>query len=342
MSRKNVKYEERVRELIARDGFVRAGALAEALSVSRQTAHARLKAMVEAGVLVREGAGRGSRYRLAEREPHVFRYPRAGLEEDRVWSELVERVPPLGALTGQAQAAYSYALTELVNNAVDHSGATVVEIRVEPQSDALNLEVLDDGVGIFRHVAEGLGLGSVIEAAQELSKGKTTTMADRHTGEGIFFTSKVADVFLVESGDLAWRVDNERDDSALLRLDPPRRGTRVRFEARPARCRSLRAIFDEYTDDFEFARTRMVVKLFEYGVAFVSRSEAKRLVANLDRFEEVIFDFHGVEGVGQGFADEVFRVWAREHPRVNVRVERMNEPVAFMVERARRRAALDH
>lgn len=166
-------------------------------------------------------------------------------------------------------------------------------------------------------------------------------MADRHTGEGIFFTSKVADVFVVESGDLAWRVDNERDDSALMQLSPPRAGTRVSFQARPAHCRSLRAIFDEYTNDFEFSHTRIIVKLFEYGVTFVSRSEAKRLMSNLERFEEVILDFHGVDGVGQSFADEVFHVWARHHPGVKLVPERMNEPVAYMVERALRTAAAD-
>jgi len=341
----NVKYEAKVRELLAKDGSVRAGALAAALGVSRQTAHARLRALVDSGVLVLEGAGRGSHYRLAEAVPanFTFRYARAGLAEDHVWNEVVHRVPAVGDLSGQARDAYNYALTELVNNAIDHSAAELVEVRVEtePETGALIVDVIDDGVGIFRHVAGELGLASPFEAAQELSKGKTTTMADRHTGEGIFFTSKVADVFVVESDELAWRVDNERDDSALMQLSPPRAGTRVSFRSRPAHIRSLRAIFDEYTDDFEFARTRMVVKLFEYGVTFVSRSEAKRLMSNLDRFEEVVLDFHDVQGVGQGFADEVFRVWARDHPGVKLIPERMNEPVAYMVARARRRAEAD-
>lgn len=341
----NVKYEATIRELVARDGSVRAGRLAAALGVSRQTAHARLKALVDSGVLIREGAGRGSRYRLVESAPahFTFRYARAGLEEDRVWDDIAERVPAVGGLSGQARDAYSYAVTELVNNAIDHSAAELVEVHVqtEPKTGALIVDVIDDGVGIFRHVADALGLVNAFEAAQELSKGKTTTMADRHTGEGIFFTSKVADVFVAESDELVWRVDNERDDSALMQLSPPRTGTRVSFRARPARCRSLREIFEEYTDDFEFSRTRMVVKLFEYGVTFVSRSEAKRLMSKLDRFEAVILDFHDVRGVGQGFADEVFRVWAKEHPRVKLVAERMNEPVAFMVARARRRAGAD-
>ena len=94
----------------------------------------------------------------------------------------------------------------------------------------------------------------------------------------------------------------------------------------------------DYTEDFEFVRTRTVVKLFAIGMRFVSRSEAKRLVRGLDRFREVVLDFSGVDGVGQAFADEVFRVWSGEHPEVRLVPESMSEPVAFMVERARRRA----
>ena len=66
----------------------------------------------------------------------------------------------------------------------------------------------------------------------------------------------------------------------------------------------------------------------------MSRSQARRLVSGLERFREVVLDFRGVELVGQGFADEVFRVWARQHPEVALIPTAMNEAVAFMVERA--------
>lgn len=81
-----------------------------------------------------------------------------------------------------------------------------------------------------------------------------------------------------------------------------------------------------------------MVKLYAIGVRFVSRSEARRLLHNLDRFREVELDFEGVQGVGQGFADEVFRVWANDHPEVRLVPTRMNRAVEFMVERARRAA----
>ncbi len=126
---------------------------------------------------------------------------------------------------------------------------------------------------------------------------------------------------------------------AVGALDPPIEGTRVRVEIDPAAARKLTDVFDEYTENFEFSRTRTVIKLFAIGTEFVSRSQAKRLLHGLANFREVVLDFKGVDIVGQGFADEVFRIWAREHPEVNLVPTEMCEPVAFMVERALRGAS---
>lgn len=71
----------------------------------------------------------------------------------------------------------------------------------------------------------------------------------------------------------------------------------------------------------------------------MSRSQARRLVSGLERFREVVLDFRGVELVGQGFADEVFRVWAKQHPESALIPVDMSDAIAFMVERAIRGAS---
>lgn len=85
--------------------------------------------------------------------------------------------------------------------------------------------------------------------------------------------------------------------------------------------------------------TRTVVKLFGLGRDFVARSEARRLLHGLEVFREVVVDFDGVRGIGQGFADEIFRVFGREHPEVRLVPVNMNEAVQFFVERALRARA---
>jgi anti-sigma regulatory factor (Ser/Thr protein kinase) len=333
-----VDRKRHILELLHGRVFLQPREVARALGVTRQTAHRHLRKLVEEGVLVVEGAGRGTRYRRAE-PVDARRYPTAGLEEDRVWAELSGPGSIAARLPAPAGAVLQYALTELVNNAIDHSAAPEVSVEIVEREGTVELGVEDEGVGIFRHLRDRLDLESELAALQELSKGGATTMPSRHTGEGIFFTSKAANRFEISSRALRWVVDNRRHDMAVGELDPPVRGTRVRVEIDPTGARDLMAIFAEYTDDFEFSRTRTIVRLFAIGTEFVSRSEAKRLVRGLDRFREVVIDFEGVGLVGQGFADEVFRVWSAAHPKVRLTPVGMAEPIAFVVERARRAGA---
>jgi anti-sigma regulatory factor (Ser/Thr protein kinase) len=322
--------------------------VAEASGTSRQAAHRQLARLVRAGALTSEGKGRATRYhpvpvggavpvRRPGLPPPAFehRYPRAGLAEERVWGEVAAALPALADPAARnARLVMTYAFTEMVNNAVDHSGAPAVTVRAGGDARVLWFEVDDAGVGAFENVRARLGLADALAGLQEISKGKRTTQPDRHSGEGIFFTSKMADHFELRANGLAWLVDNLRGDQAVGTA-PGRPGTTVRFEL--AADKSLRPadVFARYTHDLEFDTTRTVVKLFSYGVHFVSRSEAKRLLEGLERFRHVILDFAGVEAVGQGFADEVFRVWHRAHPAVELLPENMAPPVAFMVGRAR-------
>jgi anti-sigma regulatory factor (Ser/Thr protein kinase) len=194
-------------------------------------------------------------------------YRREGLREDDVWRELRTR-PPLSSLPENTERIVHYAVTELVNNAIDHSSADQVEVLLSPTRAPVAFDVIDDGVGIFEHLRSRLGLPDGLAALQELSKGKTTTQPERHTGEGIFFVSKIADFFEIDSAGLSWKVDNLRSDMSVGSA-PPRRGTRVRFEVNPDKVRSLKEVFDEYAHDYEFSKTRVVVKLFSVGVRFV-------------------------------------------------------------------------
>ncbi len=320
---------------LLRQGATTSSEVARSLGVSRQAAHARLRALVARGQVVREGAARATRYRLPGAARWERRFPLAGLAEDQVHRQMAAEVGALAELAADAAEVVAYVVTELVNNAIDHSGGREVRVAAETEGARLGVEIEDDGVGAFAHVRDRLALPDELAALQEISKGKTTTAPDAHTGEGLFFASKAVDFFRLASGRLAWLVDNRRGDVAVESIDPPRQGTLARVEIDLDHVRPIRELFEEYTQDHEFSKTRTVVRLFAYGVRFVSRSEAKRLLHGLDRFRDVVLDFRGVEGVGQGFADEVFRVWARAHPETRLLPVEMNPAVEFMVGRAR-------
>jgi hypothetical protein len=254
-----------------------------------------------------------------------------GLSEDIVWRRVAEnlnldRESPAGKIMG-------YAFTEMLNNAIDHSASEAATITWWVGADQWSFEVRDYGVGAYPKLREGLHLASDFEAVQELSKGKRTTDRQRHTGEGIFFTSKAVDIFRLTSSGVRWTVDNLRHDTALG-VVPTSVGTSVVCQIDPQTDRSLAGIFLEFSRDHAFVTTRPVVKLFEIGTTFVSRSEARRLLDGLEAdFDTVEVDFAGVTDVGQGFVDELLRVWPAAHPDKSVIPINMNPAVQFMIER---------
>ena len=226
---------------------------------------------------------------------------------------------------------------EMLNNAIDHSQSELVHVKWWVNSATWAFEVSDDGVGALANLRMGLGLDNDFESVQELTKGKRTTDPTHHTGEGIFFTSKAVDVFQLTSAGVRWTVDNLREDVALgLVASSP--GTIVRCQLDPSTDRDLANLFRHFSRDHDFVRTRPAVKLFGLGLAFVSRSEARRLLDGLDTdFDEVEVDFAGVQDVGQGFIDELLRVWPSTHPGKKVVPINMNAAVEFMVRRGLQR-----
>jgi len=315
-------------------GSVRSGDLVKATGKSRQAVHNNLVALCREGLLTREGAGRSAHYVFAGDRERIYDYALEQLDEALVWEEVQDR-PPFSNSTGSALNGFAYAFTEMLNNAIDHSQGKHVSVRVGTEDEALWFSIEDDGIGALASVMNKFDLATPLEALQEISKGKTTTAPEEHSGEGLFFVSKLADAFSLESQELQWIVDNVRHDTAVG-SSAVSVGTRVRFQANPATIQDLRELFGAYTTDLAFDTTQTVVKLFEIGHVFVSRSEAKRLLHNLERFRHVILDFAGVDQIGQGFADEVFRVWRRAHPEVRISTINTEPAVGWMVARAQR------
>jgi anti-sigma regulatory factor (Ser/Thr protein kinase) len=329
---------DRVRQLVDRRGEIQNSDVASALGVSPATAHRLLQALVLGGALQRHGKGRATRYRLRALQR---RFRLKDLDEHRVWDEVAAEIARIRPLQPDVARSLAYAASEILNNAVDHSRGRAVEVAVSFDKRGSTVTTIkDDGIGVFRRVCEDFGYATPQDAIVQLEKGKLTSDPDRHSGEGLFFSSKAVTRFRLESQGVAWVVDNQVQDSGIAPSDVGR-GTRVRLETVPGHVPRLEDLFATYTDPatLQFARTRATIKLAALGTVLVSRSEAKRLVVRLTDFRHVTLDFAGIEVVGQGFCDEVFRVFARAHPEVALEPVGMNDTVAFMVARARAAAA---
>jgi len=102
--------------------------------------------------------------------------------------------------------------------------------------------------------------------------------------------------------------------------------------------RTIESVFNEFSsgpDEYQFNKTVIPVRLAQYeNEKLVSRSQAKRLLVRIEKFQYVIFDFAGVSTIGQAFADEIFRVYAARHPEINLLPVNMEENVKKMITRA--------
>ena len=199
------------------------------------------------------------------------------------------------------------------------------------------MQIQDFGVGIFAKIQKTLNLEEKSFAVLELAKGKFTSDPQSHTGEGIFFTSKVTDFFRIRSDDISFIGGTEKNHSFLFSKQEDKKGTTVLMNVKVNRTTTIGEIMDQYTqapEDYGFSKTVVPVKLLEYGgvnPVFVSRSQARRLMMHFDQFETVMLDFEGVEDIGQGFADEVFRVFKNQHPGIEVIPIHCNKSVNNMI-----------
>ncbi len=89
------------------------------------------------------------------------------------------------------------------------------------------------------------------------------------------------------------------------------------------------------TVDEGFVQTMIPVKeVCQYGEP-IARSQARRILYRLEQFRKVEFDFDGVEFMGQGFADEVFRVLQNQYPDMELVPVNANDTVLGMVKHVR-------
>jgi anti-sigma regulatory factor (Ser/Thr protein kinase) len=311
------------------------GRAAVKFGISRQAVQQRVNSLIKEGALEAHGNTRARKYSLKSNYVLSETIPVAGLEEDVVYRERV--APLLQGVPDNLQKICNYGFTEMLNNVVDHSESASVSIWMSRTSAVIEFDIIDYGIGIFKKIKNALNLDDERQSLLELSKGKMTTNPAKHTGEGIFFTSRAFDHFsLVSSGLFFWhRTDH---DDWLVEDRSFVGGTGVKMRICTHSPTQLKDVFHRFSTpnrEHDFSRTHVPLALAQYGENnLVSRSQAKRVLGRFDQFEEVLLDFDGVRFVGQAFADEVFRVFRRENPTIKLHWIRANSEVEGMIHRA--------
>lgn len=310
-------------------------------SISRQAVSKHLKKLVDEQWLIAQGATNNRTYTLGPRRKNQVKITlNRTTDESRVFFEhfswVVEDLP------SNIDEIIFIGFTEMVNNAIDHSQGTECTIDIERSTDNVLLTIIDNGEGIFRRIKREFDLYDERQAIFELSKGKLTTDPENHSGQGIFFTSRMFDRFLIESSHLSFFHDEDSEFN-ILEDDTPEvevGGTGIVMEITLNTTRTAKEVYDAYTgnenEDYGFNKTVVPVSLSRFGQEqLVSRSQAKRLLSRIENFKIVVFDFQGIDRIGQAFADEIFRVYALKNPDIQLLFKNENTDIENMIQRSK-------
>jgi len=327
---------------IKKQGQVTTADLVGLTGLSRAYAQRFLKNLADEGVIALMGKANQAHYIFPSKKGAINAKPlmvrrimtNKGLAEDKVLREIKEESAIFQSLAGNVSSTLDYAFTEMLNNAIEHSTSEKIDVVVMRTATDIRFMVADRGIGIFNNIMKKKRLGTTIEAIQDLLKGKETTEPAAHSGEGIFFTSKIADLLTIKSFEKKLVFDNARQDIYVKDVKPVR-GTRVDFVLGLRSKKKLVDLFDKYTDEsFQFSKTEVKVKLYHQDVDYVSRSQARRILTGLEKFKTIELDFKDVKTIGQAFADEVFRIWQAQHKDVKFVIKDANGNIMIMIKRA--------
>lgn len=297
--------------------------------ISRRRARKLLNALVDAQWLSVSGSTRKPLWQPGTLRQVVHTYALAGLQEDLPWSR--DFAPHLDLRPSVARLA-QHAFTELLNNAIDHSGGQGVTVSVRQTAMHLQLLVSDDGCGIFDRIEQSWQIGDPQLAMLELGKGKLSSMPERHCGHGLFFVARAADIFDLHANRQAFQRRPGRSGWSPVR-PLARPGTSIFLAIALDTPRTLDEVLRAQADHgYAFEQTEVPLRLLTGPmVGLESRAQARRVTARLAQFRRATLNFSGVDDIGPAFADELFRVYARAHPEVQLHPEAMAPRVAAMV-----------
>lgn len=334
--------KSQIKKLAFERKVVKSGDFLQSSGLSRQYIARLLKEMVASGELIKGGNTRKAIYSLPENAIYVnpklnLKLKNKNLEEDRILDKMRLSLSGYNKLGSEVKKSFDYSFSEILNNAIEHSASQTVDINVGINNSLIEFTIRDEGVGVFENIMNKYKLNSEIEAVQDLLKGKTTTAPHAHSGEGIFFSSKACDQFEIDSHKIILQVNNILPDVFIRDSSISQKGSLVRWKTSLNSQRLLSDIFSQYQKDkdlFEFDLTSVYVHLYTLDTIYISRSQARRLLVGLDKFKKIILDFSKVETIGQGFADEIFRVFKENNPSIIIEYKNAISVVESMIKHA--------
>lgn len=305
----------------------------ESFEISLNTVYRYLRELKNDGIIKKNG----KRYELSTKVDGVILYrdKHDMDEEDVVYRTYVQK--HINDMPINVRKIWEYSFMEMMNNVIDHSESPIAVIYINKSYINTTIAIMDEGIGIFRKIKEYYNYDSLDDVIGELFKGKLTTDSKNHSGEGIFFTSRMLDEFAALSDgkifthDKYYEILENLENIPNLEAWKDSKGTIILMRLSNFSNKTTTEVFDMFADeDGGFNRTHIPIKsVFETYP--VSRSQAKRLCNRFEKFEEIELDFREVDEIGQAFAHEIFVKFQNNHPGIKLIPLNMDSKVEKMI-----------
>ena len=314
---------------------------ARKFNISAQAVYKHIDRLVSLNLITKK-----SGHFIVQSRRHAYIYRNNALSEDTVWETDIKK--HFAGFPDNVRRMWTYGFLEIFNNAIEHSQGKEIRVIIDENSIFNTMIIADNGIGIFKNIKTKLKLMEEKDALLELSKGKRTTDKARHSGQGIFFVSKIVDDFMIASGGIIFnssptknKLEINVDNISPRRNDPAKIGktifsTLVQMRLLNDSKKHIKTIFDAFSTEIpgDFDKTVVPVRLASSD-DLISRSQARRVLSGLELFKEVILDFKDVTYIGQAFADEIFRVFPNMNPNTSIMAQNTNSEILNMINRAK-------
>jgi predicted transcriptional regulator len=339
---KRDKIQHNLMELINNDDAEFIQKLIKKYSLTATSIRRYIKELIDQNI-IRKDDERACGYDLTWTEyEYIYDIANENFEEHEIYGEIL--APVIKDFSESAKKIWPYVFVEIMNNALEHSGADKVICKIRTSYLYTDIIIADTGEGIFQRIKDYVKKEKNIDISTrdiilELHKGKLTIAKYLHTGEGIFFVSKMLDYFAICSDNQVFYHGMQSADASLKAyLESYANkisgyGTTVWMCLSNFSTRKMNEIFDEFSSDNEgFSKTIIPIREICHGGYPVARSLARRLVYRMEQFGDIILDFSEVPMIGQGFAHEVFVVFKNKFPEVNITAINANSDVNKMIQ----------
>lgn len=311
--------------------------LQKKFDISRAMVHKYLKKFTEEGKIEKVNTTRNSYYkkidRITSNASYVFKFSVKKDNDEGISFQKISDSSGLKRIVNKnSYETANYIITEMINNVLDHSKSVEYKVKLSVDSYNVSFEIADFGIGVFNSIRQKFDLPTEEDAAILLLKGKTTTYPERHTGEGIFFSMKLADEYFVSSGKIS--LGHYSKESPIMKQVRLIKGTKVFFSLSRSSKTKIQEVFDKFAGkefDYKFDKTKVTMSLGKSVKSLISRSEAKRLMAGAEKFKVIELDFKGIKEIGQGFAHEIFVNFKKTHKDIDVKIINANDIVKKML-----------